>query len=97
MRVAYQRYGGLAPRLMNRAPRLELELSAGDAAAVRKLLPADFYALRPGAESRARDDFRHEITVEDGGRAHTVTLGESEVPSRLRPLLAWLQDRAAQR
>src|SRR5262245_14386247 len=95
MRVAYQRFGGLAPRLMNRAPRLELELSARDEAAVRKLLPADFFALRaPKSGSRARDAFSHEITVEDGGRSHTLTLGEADVPDKLRPLLDWLQERA---
>ena len=95
MRVAYQRFGGLAPRLMNRAPKLEIELSARDEAAVRKLLPADFFALRaPKAGTHGRDAFSHEITVEDGGRSHTVTLGETEVPDTLRPLLDWLQDKA---
>jgi hypothetical protein len=95
MRVAYQRFGGLAPRLVNRAPKLELELSARDEAAVRKLLPADFFALRaPPGGPRGRDAFSHEITVQDGARSHTVTLGEAEVPDSLRPLLDWLQARA---
>ena len=95
MRVAYQRFGGLAPRLTSRAPRLELELSARDEAAVRKLLPPDFFALRapPGAP-HGRDAFSHEITVDDGARRHTVTLDEAEVPDVLRPLLDWLQKRA---
>lgn len=98
MRVAYQRHGGLSPALMNRGGRLDAELTEREAAAVRAMLPAGFFALRSSeGPSRARDAFHYELEVEDGDRHQHVTLAEADVPEALRPLLEWLEERAASR
>ena len=95
MRVVYQRHGGLSPALMNRAPRYEAELSPGEAATARRLVPPEFFTL-PSSGPRARrpDMFLHEISVEDGGRQHRVVLSEEDVAPELRPFVEWLQQKA---
>lgn len=95
MRVVYQRFGGLSPVLMNRAPRFEAELSERDTAAVRRLIPSGFFEQPPTAEKGRRPDmFLHEISVEDEGRHHRVVLSEDDISPELRPLVEWLQHRA---
>jgi Emfourin len=95
MRVAYQRFGGLSPALMNRAPRYEAELAPKVAAVARRLVPAEFFSLGSTASERRRPDmFLHEIVVEDEGREHRVVLSDEDITPALRPFVEWLQDRA---
>jgi hypothetical protein len=96
MHVAYQRHGGLAPRLMNRGMSLDQDLTPEDARHVRALLPPEFFSLESSRDSgRNPDMFRHEIAVTVGDRSHRVILAEDEVPASLRPLVDWLQAKAS--
>ncbi len=95
MRITFQRFGGLAPGLMNRAAPFEADLSAADEAEVRPLIPDAFFSLESsGPPKRAPDAFRYEISVEDGARSHRVTLSETDIPETMRPFIEWLQEKA---
>jgi hypothetical protein len=98
MHVSFGRSGGFAGLMMTAAADTDT-LSPNDAAHLRSLVEAaDFFRLTPvmtGTTTRP-DRFQYEITVADGGRSHTVTVSESNVPSALRPLLDWMQDAARQ-
>ena len=95
MHVEFQRYGGLSPALMNRAPRYVADLTPHDAAQVRALVPVDFYVLKtPLARRPAPDAFHYDIVVQDGEQRNAITLGEDEIPPSLQPLLEWLEHRA---
>ena len=95
MRVVYQRFGGLSPALMNRAPRYEVELPARDETAARKLIPPDFFKMASTPDTKRRPDmFVHEIAVDDGTHQHTVMLSDEDIPPKLRPFVDWLQQRA---
>jgi hypothetical protein len=95
MRVVYQRFGGLSPTLMNRAPRYEVELPAPDAITARRLIPPEFFSLESTPDRNRRPDmFLHEIAVEDGSRSHRVVLSDEDISPTLRPFVEWLQQRA---
>jgi hypothetical protein len=95
MRVAYQRFGGLSPALMNRAPRYDAELSPAEAAAARRLIPPDFFDRSSTPDAHRRPDmFLHEISVEDGARHHRVVLSDEDISAAIRPFVEWLQDKA---
>jgi hypothetical protein len=95
MRVVYQRFGGLMPKLMNRAPRYEEDLSPDLSTEARRLVPPEFYSLKPTSESKRKPDmFLHEIAVEDGGKENHVVLTDEDIPPKLQPFVAWLQQRA---
>lgn len=56
---------------------------------------ADFFALPASTPpGRGADQFQYAISVEAGGRQHSVALGESDVPPTLKPLIGQLLDRA---
>jgi hypothetical protein len=38
------------------------------------------------------DRFQYRLTIQDGDRQHQITVGETAVPSSLRPLLDWLME-----
>jgi len=97
MRIAFERSGGLAG--LRRAANVDIAaLPPDEARELRALtdaarvfeLPADMPAPRPGA-----DRFRYRLTIEDGDRRHTVDVDEAAAPENLRPLLDWLNRRAA--
>ena len=91
MHVEFQRFGGLSPALMNRAPRYVAVLTAEEAAHVRSLIPPDLYALTSsGPPLRGPDAFRYDIVVRDGENEKRLTLSEEDIPASLRPLVTWL-------
>src|SRR5215510_5231846 len=95
MRVTYQRFGGLVPKLMNRAPRYEEDLSPDLSAEARRLMPADFYSLKSTSESKRKPDmFLHEIGVQDDGKENRVVLTDEDISPELQPFVTWLQKRA---
>ena len=95
MRVTYQRFGGLAPKLMNRVPRYEEDLSPDLSSEARGLVPADFYSLKSTSESKRKPDmFLHEIAVQDDGKENRVVLTDEGISPALRRFVEWLQKRA---
>ena len=48
-------------------------------------LPHELHSAEPSA-----DRFQYRLTVERGGRSHTVRAAEATAPDALRPLLDWL-------
>jgi hypothetical protein len=58
---------------------------------------ADFFALPSTIPSTPQPDrFQYRITVEQEGRRHSVTVGETAVPAGMKPLLNWLMTQPAQ-
>ncbi|GAA0846869.1 hypothetical protein GCM10009525_66540 [Streptosporangium amethystogenes subsp. fukuiense] len=45
---------------------------------------------RSGASAGQPDRFDYELTVEDGGRAHTVRVGEGDLSGPLRALISYV-------
>jgi hypothetical protein len=40
------------------------------------------------------DRFQYKVTIEDGSKTHTVTVGETSLPSTIKPLLDFLNQNA---
>jgi hypothetical protein len=82
MRISVRRSGGFAG--------IEEEVGSIDTASLAPdtrdevealVRQADFFALPAAVEGEVgADQFRYEVTVEDGGRAHTVTFVGDEGP-----------------
>jgi hypothetical protein len=93
MQVSVERSGGLMG-----APLTTMldtsNLTAIDAAQLQELIEAaDFFHLPAIIPSAAQPDrFRYTITVQAGDRQHTVAVGESTLPSTLKPLLDWVME-----
>jgi hypothetical protein len=98
MRIHFERSGGFGGQAMKRSAVVDsATLSEEEARELYELVgAANFFALPAAPPPRASqpDAFSYSITVEDGGRQHTVRLSEADVPESLRPLLDWLRRRA---
>jgi hypothetical protein len=100
LHIQFERTGGLAGPAQRRTLALDADaLPAPEAEELRGLVRAAGVAALAGqssGEGPARPDaFRYRLTIDDGGRRHTIEVGEREVPPALRPLLNWLAKRAA--
>ena len=99
MRIHFRRTGGFA------GMRLEVtvdssELPGEEVERLRLLVrKAHFFELPDALEGAApgADRFSYTLTVESGGRAHTVHASDAAIPDDMRPLLQWLQDAARTR
>jgi hypothetical protein len=94
MKLSVVRGGGVS----GIATRSELSgesLSPDDARTFRaKVEEAGLTTLRDDVPARPEpDDLLYEVTVEDGGEAHTVHLTESTLPEPVRALIAWADSR----
>jgi hypothetical protein len=59
---------------------------------------SDFFELPGTSPAPARPDrFQYKVTVREGDRQHTVIMGETAVPTTLKPLLDWLIEAARRR
>ena len=95
MYISYERTGGFAG--MRLAVSVESgSLPAADADALQKLVKAaDFFNLTDAQPARAiPDGFQYTISVEDGGKQHTLHLHDGAIPDKLQPLLDDLSQRA---
>ncbi len=90
MRIHYLRSGGQGP-LARRECTIDTDtLSPDEAQKLIKLVEtANFFQLpATGPMPRAVwDRFQYEVSVETGGREHTVVVYEPAVPADLEPLL----------
>lgn len=73
-------------------------LSPAQATQVRHWVEAaDFFCLSSSSMPAQPDRFEYEVTVREGDRAHTITVGDAAIPEPLRPLLSWLLEAARSR
>ncbi|MBD2461796.1 hypothetical protein H6G89_12125 [Oscillatoria sp. FACHB-1407] len=74
-------------------------LSPAEAEHLRQLVnAADFFRLPEAiADTPQPDRFHYQITVQDNGQHHTVSVSESAMPAGLRPLVQWLTAAARRR
>ena len=94
MRITFSRSGGVAGVRL-RTTVNEENLSALHAAKLRRLVKAaDCFRLpqQLAADSKQPDRFNYELTLEDGGRRHTITIDEEAATPALLKLLEWLTD-----
>jgi emfourin len=95
MRVRFERTGGFAGTRLA-VDLEEASLPPDERAALRDLVEAcDFFSLpaRLGGGA-APDSFGYRVSVEDGGRAHTVTVRDEGMPEGLTALVDFLAERA---
>jgi hypothetical protein len=99
LHIQFERTGGLAGPAQRRTLALDADaLPAPEAEELRGLVRAAGAALAgqsSGGGPDRPDAFRYRLTIDDGGRRHTIEVGEREVPPALRPLLNWLAKRAS--
>jgi len=75
----------------------EKDLLPDEAQKLRQLVEeADFFNLPRKIASRVPqpDRFQYELSLEEDGQHHTVTLSEEAMPAKLRPLIKWLMEKA---
>jgi hypothetical protein len=100
MRIEFQTEGGIAhfPGL-SRPVVIESEaLAEEDASELKRLVEAARFFERPtfaGAPRSGAADYRqYTITVEEGGRQHTIQLADPVEDPTLQPLLRFIQAKA---
>lgn len=100
VRIHFERSGGFAGPAMRRTCTVDSDaLPAEEAEEVRSLVQAaDIATLasHPARSDSIRPDaFRYRLTIEIGGRQHTVEVTDTDMPASLRPLVKWLAKRAS--
>jgi hypothetical protein len=88
IKVDVERSGGFGGLVLRRTLDTA-DLTSDEAARLRVLLDeADLDAVDPAARSLpVPDAFRYRLTVVRGGQRWELSLGDPQVPARLRPLL----------
>jgi hypothetical protein len=73
-------------------------LSQQEATRLHQLMAAaDFFKLPSTIPFTPQPDrFQYQIIVEQEGKQHSVTVGETAVPAKLKPLLNWLMAQPVQ-
>jgi hypothetical protein len=98
LRMSIERSGGFAGITMRTAVD-EKDLTPDEAKELHQLVEeADFFNL-PGkivSRSPQPDRFQYELSLEENGRQHTVTVSEEAMPEKLKPLVKWLMEKARQ-
>ena len=96
MRATLERTGGFAGISLTSTADTD-KLPPDDAQRLRQLVAgARFFELPETiAPQKAQPDrFQYRVTIEDGGKVHTVQASETALPSSLRPLTDFLTQRA---
>jgi hypothetical protein len=98
MRVSLKRSGGFAGVSMQTTVDTAT-LPPAEAAQLQNLVAAaDFFRLPETIASRGQPDrFQYQLAIEENGRQHTVTVGESAMPGPLNPLIEWMMAKIRQR
>lgn len=98
MRIRFKRSGGVAGNINYSAPPLEVdseELPADRAEELRKLVEEAKPFDQPphdAVRGTARDELGYELTVEDGGRSHTIRARGDSASEGMEKLVGWLDD-----
>ena len=96
MRIRYERSGGLA----NIGLKYDVdsaELPDSKAEQLKRLIEAARPFDQPATASApagAADQYEYEMTVEDGGRAHTIKTNDTTASAELLNLFDWLNREA---
>jgi hypothetical protein len=96
MRVILKRSGGMAG--MSRQWQLdERGLAPAKIQELRSFVDqANFFALPSeiGGTGQLRDSFAYQLTVEDGGKTHTINCAEAALSEPLRNFIGWVMKSA---
>lgn len=95
MRIRYERSGGLAN--IGLKYEVDSEKLPGDKAEQMKRLIEEARLFDQPAKSASMnvpDEFQYEMTVEDGGRMHTIQTTDTTASSELLTLFDWLNGEA---
>jgi hypothetical protein len=98
MRASLERTGGFAGMRMATSAD-STALPDEDAKKLRQMVDqAEFFKLPEtmAATKSMADRFQYKLTVEDGGRKHTVVVGEEAIPASLKPLVDFLSKQPRQ-
>ena len=92
MKIGFERSGGFAG--MVKSKKIDTStLPNSEFNQLRQLLEtSDFFRLpaKITDSTPQADRFEYQVTVEDNGNKHTVTVGEKAISGKLKPLLDWL-------
>src|SRR5436190_21916296 len=93
MRVTLQRSGGFANQPLNLTLDSD-QLSPEQAQTLRELVDRAHFFDQPAEirASRGADLFQYDLTIEDGGRQHSIRLDDGTGPEALQDLIDWLTD-----
>lgn len=98
MRISFERSGGFAG-ITTKTTVDEKDLGPDEAQKLRQLVEeVDFFHLSKKimAGSSRPDRFQYDLSLEESGRQHKVTVSEEVMPEKLKPLVNWLMERARQ-
>ncbi|MBW4448724.1 MAG: hypothetical protein KME38_18150 [Spirirestis rafaelensis WJT71-NPBG6] len=94
MRISFERSGGFAGII--RTTNIDTAtLPPNECKQVSELIQsASFFELPQTitSDTRGSDRFQYTLTVEDNGKQHTITVGESALSGELKSLIEWLKD-----
>jgi hypothetical protein len=93
VRIEFERSGGYAGLRRPPVTISDDSLSADEAAAWRRLVESSDFFGQPENPPRGpgADQFQYRVTVEMGGRRHTVRVSEGSIPPALQPLIERLK------
>ena len=96
MQVTVERTGGFTGIPLKKTVNSG-SLSQQEAARLHQMMAAaNFFELPSTIPYTPQPDrFQYQITVEQEGKQHSITVGETAVPANLKPLLNWLMTQPA--
>lgn len=95
MRVTLEQSGGFAGLMIMRTIDTQ-DLSPSEAQELEQLVKdADFFQLNSMTDRAPQPDlFGYQLSIETDERSHTIQVSETNMPAQLRPLMAWIQEKA---
>ena len=95
MKISFERSGGFAGMIISVAIDTD-NLSPEIANQIQSWIEQSGFFQLPAHITAASqpDRFHYQVTVTENKRKHTVTVGESAMPSNLKPLMDWLMETA---
>jgi len=98
LRISFERSGGFAG-ITTKTTVDEKDLAPDEAHKLRQLVEeADVFDLSKKIvpQSPRPDRFQYELSLEESGQQHTVTMSEETLPAKLKPLVNWLMEKSRQ-
>jgi hypothetical protein len=94
VKLVLRKWGGFTGKAGAEVHTIDVDaLAPGEAARVRKLVDAARFDALPARLTKTAPqpwDFRHSITIEDGGAERTIEFHEEAAPPELRALVSEL-------
>lgn len=99
MRVTFERSGGFAGLMITSTADTATMSDAEVEQLEHMVAEAEFFKLPSHIPSGSPqpDRFQYNITIEQEQKRHSVEVGETSVPEKLRPLIDWMDQRSRQR